>query len=430
MHTMCILPKKRRTTPETKESPVNIVIVGAQWGDEGKGKMVDYLAEDAKITVRYSGGANAGHTIITGNTIYKVHLVPSGIVGKDKIAVLGSGMVIDPEALFSELEELKSQGLDWEGRVLVSDRAHLVLPHYKDLDKDMESKRRIPIGTTGRGIGIAYAQKAQRDGLRVGDLYSQSVWNTLSESEKSYLTPYKDKMKSMVINQASFMAKHKGENTLFEGAQGVLLDLDIGTYPFVSSGVSAAAGASLGGGIGPRAIDKILGVFKAYCTRVGNGPFPTEFKAGRDEEKGLKLREIGKEFGVTTGRARRCGYLDLVALKYVVQTNSIDGLIITKMDIYDTFDEISVCTAYDINGTKTEDFPTSCDELETVVPVTKSFKGWMTDLTACKSYLDLPQEAKVYLKFIEDYLGTPISVVSVGPDRDQTFYREAVWTKS
>lgn len=408
---------------------MNTVIVGAQWGDEGKGKMVDYLAEDADVVVRYSGGANAGHTIITGDKVYKVHLVPSGIVGENKISVLGAGMVIDPEALFRELEELESQGLKWQGRVLVSDRAHLVLPSYKDLDKEMESKRRIPIGTTGRGIGIAYAQKAQRDGIRVADLYSDAVWATLSKDEKAFLEPYKARLAPMVIDQAAFMAGQKGKNILFEGAQGVLLDLDIGTYPFVSSGVSAAAGASLGGGIGPRAIHKILGVFKAYCTRVGNGPFPTEFKEGRDEEKGLKLREIGKEFGVTTGRARRCGFLDLVALKYVVRTNSLDGLIITKMDVYDTFDHIEVCTAYEIDGKVTEDFPTSCEKLEKVVPVTRSFPGWLTSLSACKSYENLPVQAKDYLKFIEEYLETPISVVSVGPDRDQTFYREAVWTK-
>lgn len=402
---------------------MKLVVVGAQWGDEGKGKMVDFLAENAEIVVRYSGGANAGHTIIVGEHVYKLHLVPSGIVSPGKISVLGTGMVIDPASLFDELAGLEKEGVDWKGRVLVSDRAHLVLPSYKEKDLEMEKQRRIPIGTTGRGIGVTYALKSHRDGIRVGDLFSTTVWNSLRPDEKAFLEPFKAKLKPMVIDLAAFMRANQDKEFLFEGAQGVMLDIDTGTYPFVSSGTSMACGASNGGGIGPKHIDKILGVFKAYSTRVGNGPFPTEFKDGRDGEIGEKIRTIGKEYGVTTGRSRRCGFLDLVALRYACWTNSLDGLIITKMDIYDSFDEIRVCVGYNIDGKVTADFPTSIEDLEKAVPVTRSFKGWQTDLTGKRKFSDLPEAAKDYLYFIEGFVETPIEYISVGPDRAQTFKR-------
>jgi adenylosuccinate synthase len=409
---------------------LNIVVVGAQWGDEGKGKIVDFLSEKAELVVRFSGGANAGHTIIHGDKVYKLHLVPSGIVSPGKVSVLGAGMVVDPAALFTELDGLAEAGVAWEGRVFVSDRAHLVLSTYKALDQEMEAQRRIPIGTTGRGIGVTYALKAHRDGVRVGDLFSEQIWGHLRPAEKAFLEPFRERLRPLVIDQAAFMRAHKGKATLFEGAQGVLLDLDWGTYPFVSSGYSAAGGAGLGGGIGPRAIDRVYGVFKAYTTRVGNGPFPTEFKDGRDGSLGEDIRRIGKEYGVTTGRARRTGFLDLVALRYACWTNSLDGLVITKMDIYDGFDTIKVCAGYRINGKVTIDFPTTIEDLEKAEPVIQEFPGWKTDLTLMRRFEDLPKNACDYLKFIEGFVETPITVISVGPDKAQTFQRTDPWTRS
>ncbi|WP_319561226.1 adenylosuccinate synthase [Marispirochaeta sp.] len=409
---------------------MNLVVIGAQWGDEGKGKIVDYMAGNAEVVVRFSGGANAGHTIVIGDTTYKLHLIPSGVISEEKIAVLGTGMVIDPEALFSELKMIESQGVDWKGRVLISDRAHLVLPRYKKMDLDMEQNRRLPIGTTGRGIGIAYAEKAQREGVRAGDLWDSRVWGSLLPEDREFLEPFKKRLEGMVINISAFMAERRLSNTLFEGAQGILLDLDTGTYPFVSSGYSNAAGAALGGGIGPRNLDKILGVFKAYSTRVGNGPFPSEFAP--EEHGGLidLVRETGREYGVTTGRPRRCGYLDLVALKYACRTNSIDALVLTHLDVYDTLPTVTLCTAYNIDGKEVRDFPSRIEDLEKAVPVTKAFPGWQQSLGAIKEYQALPWEAREYIRFIEEYTETPVSIVSVGYERTQTILREDPWIQS
>ncbi|MBN2510679.1 MAG: adenylosuccinate synthase [Spirochaetales bacterium] len=409
---------------------MNVVVIGAQWGDEGKGKIVDYLATDADVVVRYSGGANAGHTIVNGDATYKLHLVPSGIIYPDKIVVLGTGMVIDPEALFFELGTLEAQGVSWKGRVLISDRAHLVLPRYKKMDVEQEKTRRNPIGTTGRGIGVTYAEKAAREGIRVGDVREQHILDSLKEEDRAFLQPYQKPLSEMAIDIASFMAAKKGSRALFEGAQGILLDLDTGTYPFVSSGYSNAAGAALGGGIGPRAIDKVLGVFKAYSTRVGNGPFPSEFDTDRDGDLEHKVREIGREYGVTTGRPRRCGYLDLVALKYACRTNSIDGLVLTHIDVYDQMDEVSICVGYDIGGRKIADFPSSISMLETAKPVTVTLPGWKTTLGGLTDYSSLPQEVKTYISYIEDFTETPVDIISVGYERSQTFMRRPIWTKS
>ncbi|MFW5727086.1 MAG: adenylosuccinate synthase [Spirochaetia bacterium] len=406
---------------------MKVVVIGAQWGDEGKGKIVDFLAEQSDLVVRFSGGANAGHTVVHANNTYKLHLVPSGVVYPDKKVVMGSGMVIDPDSLFNELATLEEQGIQWQGRLFISDRAHIVLPEYKDSDKAMDEKRRNPIGTTGRGIGVAYAQKANRDGIRIADLNEDAFLETLRPNERKFLNPYIDRLRSMTINLAEFMESYNDEKILYEGAQGILLDIDVGSYPYVSSGCSAAAGASLGGAVGPRSIDQILGVFKAYSTRVGNGPFPSEFTVERDGDLGDTIREIGHEYGVTTGRPRRCGYLDLVALRYACRTNSIDSLVLTHPDVYDTFDEISVCVAYKIDGKETTSFPSSALKLERAEPVLKKFSGWKEAISAVSEYANLPEKCKSYIEFIEEFTGTPVGIISVGPDRNQTFIRKKVW---
>lgn len=406
---------------------MNIVVMGAQWGDEGKGKIVDYLAQDAKYVVRFAGGANAGHTIVVDGKKYALHQVPSGILYPNKSVFLGSGMVIDPEALFKELQMLKDNGVDWEGRVFISDRAHLTLPGYREMDKARDAARKRPIGTTGRGIGTTYSMKSERDGIRVGDLDWDEKWNDLDDEDKKFLEQYKDKLLSMKVNIAAKMHEYKDENILFEGAQGAMLDIDSGTYPYVSSGASGSYGASSGSGIGPKALDKIYGVFKAYETRVGNGPMPSEFDAETEGELCDYVRNTGNEFGVTTGRPRRCGYLDLVALRYACFVNSIDNLVLTHLDIYDDMNEIEACVAYEIDGKIVTDFPTSIPELNKAKPILKKFPGWKQAITTCTSYKKLPKNAKAYVEFIENFTETKVGIVSVGPDRNQTFVRNKIW---
>ena len=328
---------------------MKVVVIGAQWGDEGKGKIVDYLAEDAEYVVRYAGGPNAGHTIVVDGKQFALHQVPSGILYPNKSVFLGAGMVIDPEALFNELKMLKDNGIDWEGRVFISDRAHIILPRYRQMDKDRDAARKRPIGTTGRGIGIAYSEKAQRDGIRLADLDWKQKMEEFEGEDLEYINKYKDQLIKMRVDLTEKMYEYRNNNILFEGAQGAMLDIDSGTYPYVSSGASCAAGAATGCGIGPHDLDKILGVFKAYETRVGNGPMPTEFNDSDEAESELcrKVRETGREYGVTTGRARRCGYLDLVALRYACRVNSIDSLVLTHLDIYDPMEDCKVenCSA-------------------------------------------------------------------------------------
>lgn len=408
---------------------MNLVVVGAQWGDEGKGKMVDYLAENAELVVRFSGGANAGHTIKVDEKTFKLHLVPAGIIYPEKTVALGNGMVIDPESLFQELKDIESQGVDWSGRVFVSDRAHLVLPSYKEEDQKSDSLRPRPIGTTGRGIGIAYSRKALRDGVRIADLYDDVTWEALNAADREWLEPYKEKLRSMKVNMASFMAKQQGKAVLLEGAQGALLDLDHGTYPYVSSGISTTSGAALGASIGPRKLDRTVGVFKAYQTRVGNGPFPTEMLEGSDLELGNTLRELGHEYGATTGRPRRIGYLDLVALKYSCRVNGLDGLILSHLNLYDGFERVKVCTGYEVNGVETEDFPSTASDLEKVKPVLKEFSGWKGKVGHARNYNDIPAVAKELITFIEEYVEVPVVAYSVGPQRDETFLKDDLWTK-
>ena len=408
---------------------MKVVVIGAQWGDEGKGKIVDYLAGESQMIVRFSGGANAGHTIVIGNEEYALHLIPSGILYPDKMVILGAGMVIDPEALFREIKMLEDRGINTTGRILVSDRAHIVLPRYIQIDKERDASRKTPIGTTGRGIGISYAMKSDRDGIRFADLEWNEKMAQLDKVDRDFLSSYIEKLKPMIIDLSSFIAHRKNSQILFEGAQGTLLDLDQGTYPYVSSGTSCAAGASLGGCIGPRALDKVIGVFKAYSTRVGNGPFPSEFNDTSEDELCRFIRDTGREYGVTTGRPRRCGYLDLVALRYACLTNSFDCLAMTHLDVYDTLDEIKACVAYRINGRMVENFPTSIEALNNAEPVLRSFPGWKKPLSNALTYTEFPVEAMEYIEFIQRFCETPIEIVSVGYERKETIVIKSPWAR-
>ena len=408
---------------------MKIVVIGAQWGDEGKGKIVDYLANEAQIIVRYAGGANAGHTIVTGGEQYALHLIPSGIFYPDKISILGAGMVIDPKALFDEIKMLEDRGIDTKGRIFISDRAHVVLPKYIQIDKERDAARKKPIGTTGRGIGITYSMKSERDSIRIADLTWKEKMDELDKSDRDFLAPYTDRLLEMSVDLSAYLMHRKNSQTLFEGAQGTLLDLDLGTYPYVSSGMSCAAGAAVGGCIGPRSIDKVLGVFKAYSTRVGNGPLPSEFDPASEDELCRFVRDTGREYGVTTGRPRRCGYLDLVSLRYACLTNSIDSLVMTHLDVYDTFEEIKACIAYRIGDKIVETFPASIEDLNRAKPVLRTFSGWKKSLANALTYEEFPVAAMEYISFIERFCETPVDIVSVGYDRKATIIRKSPWVR-
>lgn len=408
---------------------MKVVVIGAQWGDEGKGKIVDYLANEAQIIVRFAGGANAGHTIVIDGEQYALHLIPSGVFYPDKIVLLGAGMVIDPEALFKEIKMLEDRGIQTKGRVLISDRAHLVLPRYIKIDKERDAARKKPIGVTGRGIGITYGKKCDREGIRISDLAWKEKLDELEQEDRDFLDPYIDRLLEMSVDLCSYLHLRKNYQTVFEGAQGTLLDLDLGTYPYVSSGISCAAGAAVGGCVGPRALDKILGVFKAYTTRVGYGPLPSEFDLESEDELCNFVRETGREYGTTTGRPRRCGYLDLVSLRYACLTNSIDSLVMTHLDVYDTLAEIKACIAYNIDGKIVETFPTSIEALNNAKPVLRSFSGWKKNLSDALVYEDLPVQAMEYIEFIERYCETPIDIISVGYERKATIIRKSPWSR-
>lgn len=423
-----------------------IVIVGAQWGDEGKGKVTDYLARKADVVVRYQGGNNAGHTVVIGSQKFRLHLIPSGILYPDKTCIIGNGMVVDPEVLFEELDDLAAQGVRG-ARLYISDRAHLLLPCHKRLDEAEEDARGSQkIGTTRRGIGPAYVDKVSRVGLRTGELLepgweeyvSQLIERKNVVLEKLYgvpgfdpgeivewLRPYADRMRPMIADTSLLLSRFlaEGKNVLFEGAQGTLLDLDHGTYPFVTASSPVAGGACTGSGIGPTAIDRVLGVCKAYLTRVGEGPFPTEL-TGVD---GDDLRQRGMEFGTTTGRPRRCGWLDLVMLRYAVRVNGMSGLIITKLDVLDPMPRIRLCTAYRWRGEVLEEFPASLRVLRECEPVYEELEGWQQDTSGARRLEDLPAAARKYLERISDVLGIPVVMVSVGPDRQQTIIIEDVF---
>jgi adenylosuccinate synthase len=416
------------------------VLVGSQWGDEGKGKVIDILTQDADYIVRYQGGNNAGHTVVIGEEKYVLHLIPSGILREGKICVIGHGVVVDPEALIEEIELLRSKGIICEGRLKVSDKAHVIFPYHKKMDEVRESLRKKgKIGTTKKGIGPCYADKVSRIGIRMADLYNKEYLRSRLESNIEEKNPtlrdngfdeiaaediydkyleYADHLKDYVCDTTQLLneALRKGKSILFEGAQGTFLDVDYGTFPYVTSSNSTAGGACTGGGIGPSRIDKVVGVVKAYTTRVGEGPFPTEF--GPDLMDAI--RQKGGEFGATTGRARRCGWFDAVLVKNSVEINGIDQVVITKLDVLDELKTIKICTAYKYKGKLYDNIPGDPTFLDECKPVYEEHPGWEQNTSKVTSYDELPENARKYLKRIKELIGTDIILVSVGKSRGQT----------
>lgn len=426
----------------------NTVVVGAQFGDEGKAKITDLLAKNADVVIRYQGGSNAGHTVVHGGVKYKFHLIPSGILYENKTCFLGVGVVIKPDDFKAELEELVGQGVSrehFEKSLKINPLAHVTMPWHTAIDGYSETALgKNKIGTTKKGIGPTYTDKYARSGIRVEDLFNKE---TLGEKLDAIL-PLKNKVLTEVYGMEPFTKQQvleicegyreifapfvcfdwqkvldeakRGKTILFEGAQGVLLDIDYGTYPYVTSSNPIGGGAAVGGSVGPLAIKDVIGVFKAYITRVGEGPFVTELT----DETGEKIQKIGAEFGVTTGRARRCGWFDAVIAKYSVLVGGISSIALTKLDVFDTFDEIKLCTAYKNvkTGEITEYYPTNVYTHLDYEPVYETFKGWKSDTTQVKRFEDLPSEAKVYLKRLEEVSGAPIKIISTGPDRDQTMF--------
>jgi adenylosuccinate synthase len=414
-----------------------LVVVGAQWGDEGKGKVVDLYAPYADLVVRYAGGANAGHTLVVGGEKLILHLIPSGILHEQTTCVVGQGTVVDPAVLLKEIEALTARGVATEGRLLVSQRAHVVLPHHKLIDELREKKSGGAIGTTKRGIGPCYEDKVGRRGIRMGDLLDAErlrsnldanleCWRPVAEDLGGTLPSADEIVKRYAvlgealrnyIGDAAAVVRasvQADEKILLEGAQGTMLDIDNGTYPFVTSSNAVAGGACAGAGIGPTHIRQAVGIAKAYTTRVGGGPFPTEL----EDATGQQLRDAGAEYGSTTGRPRRCGWLDLVALRHAVAVNGLDELAITKLDVLSALPELKVCVAYELDG-KRLDYP-PYERVEAVQPIYETLQGWEEDLSSCRTRGDLPAAAQEYLARIEQEVGCLVGVVSVGPDREDT----------
>jgi adenylosuccinate synthase len=421
----------------------NVVIVGAQWGDEGKGKVVDALAERFDIVARYQGGANAGHTVVVNGTKFVLQLLPAGIVRPDKTAVIGNGLVINPESLFEELERVETAGVPVGRRLVVSDRAHLILPYHRSHEVAAEQARGVgKIGTTAKGIGPCYEDKAGRRGLRTGDLRDAEVFRRKCAevvAEKNRLASalfagmpleaegvaerYFETARRMLPYLADVSAylnteMDRGKRVLFEGAQGTMLDLDHGTYPFVTSSSAAAGGACTGTGVGPTRIDAVIGVSKAYATRVGSGPFPTEALG----PEGEKIRERGGEYGAVTGRPRRCGWFDVLAARYSARLNHLKALVITKLDILDPLAEIPVGVEYELDGRPITEFPSEVETLERVKVRYHVMPGWQQSTYGLKDYAQLPRKAQDYLRFLAEQVGVEIAVVSTGPQRDQTIW--------
>jgi len=422
----------------------NVVVIGAQWGDEGKCKITDLLSRSADVVVRYQGGVNAGHTIVVDGQVLKLHLIPSGILYPETICLIGSGTVIDPKVMLKELDMLQANGIDISGLKLAS-TAHVTMPYHRLLDEAMEAQRGDRrIGTTGRGIGPTYADKAQRNGIRVLDLLdAQRLKERLIEPledknlllQKIYNQPpldpnqvieeylsYGKRLAPHVVDctQTIHQAARNRKNILFEGAQGTLLDLDHGTYPFVTSSNPVSGGACIGAGVGPTLIDRVIGVAKAYTTRVGEGPFPTELEGSLNDQ----LCDRGGEFGTTTGRRRRCGWFDGVIGRYAVEVNGLDCLAITKLDVLDELDEIQVCVAYKLDGEVIEHFPSNAEDFARCEPIYKTLPGWQCSTADCRKLEELPATAMAYLRFLADLMEVPIAIVSLGASRDQTIVVE------
>ena len=422
---------------------MNLAVLGAQWGDEGKGKIVDLLTPRFDIVARYQGGHNAGHTVYVNGTKFVLRLIPSGILHPGVVCLIGNGVVVDPTALFAEVDELARNGITVEGRLFVSDKAHLILPYHRDLDLLSEARRgERKIGTTSRGIGPAYEDKIARRGIRVGDLadtkgLEQSVRDNVSarnrlvhdttmewEAVLAQTTEIGARLTPMVRDVSLMLADAfaAGKAVLFEGAQGTLLDIDHGTYPYVTSSNASIGGVCTGLGVGPRAIGGVMGVVKAYATRVGEGPMPSELH----DAMGKRLRDTGNEYGAVTGRPRRCGWYDAVAMRYAARINGLDILALTKMDVLDGLDEIKICTSYRCGDRTITDFPSDSGVLATCEPVYESIAGWTEPTKGVRRFADLPETAKRYIKRLEEVSGVPVALVSTGSDRYDTILRDDV----
>ena len=423
---------------------MNIAVLGAQWGDEGKGKIVDLLTPNFLIVARYQGGHNAGHTVYANGRKFVLRLLPSGILHDGITCVIGNGVVVDPQALFTEIDELAAAGIEIGDRLLISDKAHVILPYHKDLDLLSEARRgERAIGTTKRGIGPAYEDKVARRGIRVGDLadpvsLADAVRHNVDARNKLIPESTMDadqvlaelarawkRMGPWVTDVSLFLARARqaGRSIMFEGAQGTLLDIDHGTYPYVTSSNATIGGVCTGLGVGPRAIDKVLGVAKAYTTRVGEGPLPTELTG----EIGNRLRETGQEFGAVTGRPRRCGWYDAVAVRYAVRVNGLDGLALTKLDVLDGLPEIQVCTAYRCHGSTLTELPGDLAQLAACEAVYETLPGWTSPTKNVRRFDDLPREARAYIARLEEVTGVPAAIVSTGSAREDTIIREGIF---
>ena len=419
------------------------VLVGAQWGDEGKGKVTDLIAGGFDVVCRYSGGANAGHTVVVGSKKLALHQIPSGIMYKGAISVIGNGCIVDPEVVIQEINTLESEGVSCEN-LRISGNAHLVMPYHKDLDGAHEQKLgKNLIGTTKRGVGPTYMDKMNRIGLRVQDLLDDNTFNQKLEAALAYINPiltdvyglkpydqeslgaqylnYAQTLKPYIIESSLYLNRvlDDGKSILFEGAHATMLDIDHGTYPFVTSSNCTAGGAVTGSGVGPTKINRIIGVAKAYLTRVGSGPFPTELT----DEMGEKLRQQGAEFGVTTGRARRCGWYDAPIVKHSVRVNGLTDLAITKLDVLSCMDEIKVCVAYNCDGERYDSVPEFQARFLHAKPIYETLPGWNCDITGVRRFEDLPKQAQAYIDFLEKLAGVRISIITVGPEREQTINR-------